>query len=112
MSGGRLSEQMGAMALVDQLRHRRMALEEHLDLPQREVEVAERIRSYYRSQGIDCDDQLVNQGVREFFRQRLVFEAPPMNLWQRFLGRLISSLAMRLWVLGMLAFAVMFVLSI
>lgn len=111
MSKGLLSEQMGAMALVDELRHRRMEVEEHLDLPRREAEVAERIRAYYKGQGIDCDDTLVAQGVREFFRHRLVFEAPPMSLWQRFLGRLISSTAFRCWLLFMLAFAVMFGIS-
>ncbi|OLS59154.1 DUF6384 family protein [Pseudomonas putida] len=111
MSKGLLSEQMGAMALVDELRHRRMEVEEHLDLPRREAEVAERIRAYYKGQGIDCDDALVAQGVREFFRHRLVFEAPAMTLWQRFLGRLISSTAFRCWMLFMLAFAVMFGMS-
>lgn len=111
MSKGLLSEQMGAMALVDELRHRRMEIEEHLDLPRREAEVAERIRSYYKSQGIACDDLLVAQGVREFFTHRLVFEAPPMNWRERFLGRLISSTAFRFWVMFMLAFAVMFGMS-
>lgn len=91
MSNGRLADQMGAMALVDDLRHRRMEIEEHLDLPKREAEVAGRIRAYYQSQGIDCDDALVTEGVREFFKHRLVFEAPPMSLWDRFLGRCIAS---------------------
>lgn len=95
MSKGRLADQMGAMALVDDLRHRRREIEEHLDLPKREAEVAERIRVYYKSQGIDCDDALVNEGVREFFRHRLVFEAPPMNLWDRFLGTCIACTAFK-----------------
>ncbi|HCN47431.1 MAG TPA: hypothetical protein DIT18_18655 [Pseudomonas sp.] len=108
MSKGLLSEQMGAMALVDELRHRRMEIEEHLDLPRREAEVAERIRSYYKSQGIACDDATVTQGVRSFFEQRLVFEAKPMNLWDKFLGRMIASAAFRFWIIFMLAFAIMF----
>lgn len=108
MSSGRLADQMGAMALVDDLRHRRMEVEEHLDLHKREAEVAERIRAYYKSQGIECDDDLVNEGVREFFKHRLVFEAPPMNFRQRFLGRLIVSNAFRLWLIFMLAFAILF----
>jgi|GEM_PF-2516323 len=111
MSKGLISEQMGAMALVDELRHRQMEVEEHLDLPRREAEVAERIRAYYKSQGIECDDQLVDQGVREFFNQRLVFEAQPMSLWQRFLGRLVISTAFRFWVLFMLACAIWFGVS-
>lgn len=41
-----LSDQIGAMALVDQLRHREMEIQEHLDLPKRRADVAERIRTY------------------------------------------------------------------
>ena len=108
MSKGLFADQMGAMALVDELRHRQMEIREHLDIHRREAEVAERIRAYYRSQGIECDDDLVAQGVREFFNQRLVFEAPPMTFWQRFLGRLIVSSAFRFWLMFMLAFAIMF----
>lgn len=111
MSSAPLSEQMGAMALVDELRQRRMEALEHLDLPRREAEVAERIRAYYKSQGIACDDETVAQGVRAFFEQRLVFEAQPMSLWQRFLGRLVISTAFRFWMLFMLAFVVMFAVS-
>ncbi|MDU9389667.1 DUF6384 family protein [Pseudomonas japonica] len=111
MSKGLLSEQMGAMALVDELRHRRMEIEEHLDLPRREAEVAERIRAYYKSQGIDCDDDLVAQGVREFFTHRLVFEGPPMSWRERFLGRLVISTAFRIWMVAMLAFLVVFTVS-
>ncbi|HGM5579600.1 TPA: DUF6384 family protein [Pseudomonas putida] len=83
-----LSEQMGAMGLVDQLRHREMALQEHLDLPRRRAEVADRIRTYYQNQGIAFDDELVDQGVRAFFSRRLVFEAPPLTLAERILVQL------------------------
>lgn len=108
MSSAPLSEQMRAMALVDELRRRRMEVLEHLDLPRREAEVAERIRAYYKSQGIACDDDTVAQGVRAFFEQRLVFEAKPMNVWEKFAGRMISSSAFRIWLIVMLAFVIMF----
>lgn len=79
MKRGSLSEQMGAMALVDQLRHQQRQMREHLDLHRRRTEVAERIRAYYQQQGIECDDALVEQGVREFFDRRLMFEAPTLS---------------------------------
>lgn len=88
MSSVPLSEQLGAMALVDQLRHQQMQVQEHLNLPQRRAEVAARIRSYYQSHGIDYDDALIEQGVRDFFARRLSFEAPP----QSSAARLISTL--------------------
>ncbi|MBO9551169.1 DUF6384 family protein [Pseudomonas sp.] len=83
-----LSEQIGAMGLVDQLRHREMEIQEHLDLPRRRAEVAERIRSYYQNNGIAFEDATIEEGVRLFFSRRLVFEAPTLNLAQRLLVRL------------------------
>lgn len=86
-----LSEQMGAMALVDELRHQELAQQEHLDLPKQRSEVSERIRSYYQSNGIHHEQTHVEQGVRAFFAQRLVFEAPPLSRWERLLVRLALS---------------------
>ncbi|MCU1721735.1 MULTISPECIES: DUF6384 family protein [unclassified Pseudomonas] len=91
MSGGRLAEQMGAMALVDDLRHRRMEIEEHLDLAKREAEVAERIRTYYKSQGVECNDELIEQGVSEYFKQRLTFESPTLTAPAKKLAFMITS---------------------
>ncbi|MCU9529625.1 DUF6384 family protein [Pseudomonas mosselii] len=58
-----LSERIGAMGLVDQLRHREMAIQEHLDLPRRRAEVAEGIRTYYQSHGIAFDEATVEAYV-------------------------------------------------
>lgn len=88
MTPGSLSEQMGAIAVVDALRLQQRQVQEHLDLPQRRAEVAERIRSHYRHQGTTCDDALIEQGVRAFFARRLVFEAPVLSWWQQFLADL------------------------
>ncbi|CAI8847069.1 DUF6384 family protein [Pseudomonas sp. IT-P294] len=74
-----LSEQLTAMAFVDELRHEQRQVQEHLDLPQRRAEIAERIRTYYRNQDIVFDDDLIEQGVRQFFAHRLMFEAPSLN---------------------------------
>ncbi|MGV3654044.1 MAG: DUF6384 family protein [Noviherbaspirillum sp.] len=71
-----LREQMGAMALIDEMRHQRMIVQEHLDLPRRREEVARRIREYYESQNIRVDEELVEQGVRTYFEGRLAYEAP------------------------------------
>lgn len=71
---GSLSEQLGAMALIDELRHRQMVLDEHLDLPRRREEVAGRIREYYAAQRLAVDDDLIAEGVRAYFAQRLEFE--------------------------------------
>ena len=83
MKQGALSEQMGAMALVDQLRLQQRQVQDHLDLPRRRDEVAGRIRTYYQSQGIACDDALIDRGVRAFFAERLVFQAPELSRQSR-----------------------------
>ncbi|MCP6695283.1 DUF6384 family protein [Pseudomonas donghuensis] len=87
MSSIPLSEQLGAMAFVDELRHQQMQLQEHLNLPKRRAEVAARIRDYYQSHNIAFDEALIDQGVREFFARRLMFEAPPLSGWQRLLSK-------------------------
>lgn len=99
MSNGTFSEQMGAMALVDELRLQQRQMQEHLDLPRRREEVAERIRGYYQRQGIACDDALIEQGVREFFARRLMFEAPALSWPRRLLAGLLLRRALTAWLL-------------
>lgn len=96
MSDVRLSEQLGAMARVDQLRHQQQEVDEHLSLPQRRAEVAARIREYYQSNGIQFSDTLIDQGVREFFASRLVFEAPPLGPFERLWSKVLLK---RSWVI-------------
>ena len=71
-----LTEQMGAMSIIDSLRHQEMVVKEHLNLPARREDVARRIRDYYQSKNIEVADDLVDQGVRDYFSKRLAFEAP------------------------------------
>ncbi|WP_177418373.1 DUF6384 family protein [Pseudomonas sp. LS-2] len=74
-----LSEQMGAMALIDELRHSKHEVQKHLDLPARRIAVAERIRSYYKDQNLEVEDSFVEQGVRQYFASRLTFETPQIG---------------------------------
>jgi|EP01034_Spumella_vulgaris_P030573 hypothetical protein len=80
---GSLSEQLGAMAIIDELRHRQMVVEEHLDLPRRREEVAGRIREYYAANRLAVDDELIAEGVRAYFAQRLEFEPGPADAAER-----------------------------
>ncbi|WP_178125926.1 DUF6384 family protein [Pseudomonas sp. Fl5BN2] len=82
MSGVSLSEQMGAMALVDELRHSQTEIQKHLDLPQHRKAVAERIREFYKAKGVEVEDALVEQGVRNYFATRLTYEAPTLRWWE------------------------------
>jgi Family of unknown function (DUF6384) len=88
MTEVRLRDQMGAMALIDEMRHRQMIVQEHLDLPKRREEIARRVREYYQSQNISVSDELVVQGVRAYFEGRLTYEAPRTGGLSGLLGRI------------------------
>ncbi|UXJ52464.1 DUF6384 family protein [Pseudomonas citronellolis] len=74
-----LREQMGAMAVVDELRHRQMQTLELLDIGERREEVARRIREYYQGQGIQCADEVIEQGVQQYFAGRLRYASPRLK---------------------------------
>ena len=96
MSKTLLSEQLGAMALVDQLRHQQMEIDENLSMPQRRTAVAARIREYYQNNGIAFTDAQIDQGVREFFDKRLTFDAPPQGMLK---GWVSTALLNRRWAI-------------
>lgn len=83
-----LRDQMGAMALIDEMRHKQMIVREHLDMPKRREEVARRIREYYQRQNIAVNDELVEQGVRAYFEKRLTYEAPHAGTLSSLLARI------------------------
>lgn len=93
MSAVTLTEQMGAMALIDELRHAQLEVQKHLDLPARRQAVADRIREYYKSKGIAVDDALVDQGVKAYFASRLTYEAPKVGALQGLLARVYTTRA-------------------
>lgn len=84
-----LSEQMGAMALIDEMRFSQAELQKQLDLPKHRLRVAEQIREFYRAKGIEVEDALVEEGVRNFFANRLTYQAPsaPVGPLSRWLAR-------------------------
>ena len=83
-----LREQLGALAVIDDMRHRDMVVQEHLDLPKRRAEVILRVREFYASRGVEVDDATIEQGVKAYFDRRLTFEAPELTPMQERLARL------------------------
>jgi hypothetical protein len=83
-----LSEQLGALAVIDDLRHRSMVVQEHLDLPKRRDEVVRRIREYYAARKVEVDDATIEAGVKAYFDRRLTYEAAPLSGMQRRLAHL------------------------
>ncbi|QLL14931.1 DUF6384 family protein [Pseudomonas chlororaphis] len=104
MSQVSLTEQMGAMALIDELRHSQAEVQKHLDLPRHRQLVAERIREFYRSRGIEVEDALVEEGVRSFFATRLTYEAQPMGPWSKCLAQAYITRAQ--WLMPLAVFSI------
>lgn len=85
--GVTLTEQMGAMGLVDELRHRQMVVQEHLNLPERRRGVQTDTR-VFTTTPVTVDDALIETGVRKYFDGRLTFEAPKLSKFQEIFSRL------------------------
>lgn len=83
-----LSDQLGAKALIDQMRTKQLLVAEHLDLPARRAETVMRLREYYKTQNITVDDAMIEEGVRAFMGQRLTFQAPQLTRTQALLTNL------------------------
>ena len=83
-----LRDQLGALAVIDEMRHRDMVVQEHLDLPKRRAEVILRVREFYATRGVEVDEATIEQGVKAYFDRRLTFEAPELTPLQERLARL------------------------
>lgn len=88
MSEIKLSDQLGAMAIIDELYQQQTALDELLNPIALRQKLAQRIREYYRAKGVDVQDELIEQGVDQWFSDRLRFHMPKPAWHQRLLARL------------------------
>lgn len=77
-----LEDQLGAMSVIDALRHQQRVVRDLVDLPQRRREVAARLQAYYAQKGIDVDQDTIDSGVRTYFAKRLEFTAPQTSRFQ------------------------------
>jgi hypothetical protein len=75
-----LDEVMLAMDVVDTLRHQDDLVSRELDEGRREAELLERLRSIYKSQGIDVPDEVIRQGVSAIKENRFVYDPPAPGL--------------------------------
>src|SRR5262245_56185298 len=83
----KLDEMMIAMDVVDTLRHRDVMIERELNEEGREQELIERLRSLYKSQGLEVTDSVIAQGVKALKESRFVYTPPPPSY-----GRTLATL--------------------
>jgi hypothetical protein len=75
-----LDEVMLAMDVVDTLRHQDDLVSRELDEGRREAELIERLRSIYKTQGIEVPDAVIRQGVAAIKENRFVYTPPAPGL--------------------------------
>jgi hypothetical protein len=78
-----LDEVMLAMDVVDTLRHNQRMVQSDLSADEREKALIERLRSIYKSQGIDVPDSILRDGVKALEEKRFVYEPPERSLATR-----------------------------
>ena len=86
MSEIKLSEQLGAMAIIDELYQKQQLLLEHLDRNVLRDRLKENIRNYYQTKGQFIDDSLIEKGINLWFDKRLRFNVPKRNWFMHFLA--------------------------
>jgi hypothetical protein len=100
---------MLAMDVVDTLRHEEMLVTRELDEGRREAELTERLRSIYKSQGIEVSDEVIRQGVAAIKEDRFAYTPPRPGLgvtlakvWiaRRKIGRTLSVVLLALGIGG------------
>lgn len=69
-----LKDQIGVMAIIDQVRHQQSAQDEYLSLNAQKETVRQRVTDYYASQGISVPDSVIDEGIKKWFSDR--FKAP------------------------------------
>jgi hypothetical protein len=74
---GTLDELMLSMDVVDTLRHQESLVTRELDEDRREEELLDRLRSMYKSQGIDVPERILVEGVKGMKESRFVYTPPP-----------------------------------
>ena len=98
-----LDDLMLAMDVVDTLRHRERLVERELNEEVREEQLIDRLRTLYKSQGIEVPDSIIAEGVKALKENRFVY-TPPRPSFRRSLATLwVKRATYGKWLAGGLA---------
>lgn len=81
----KLSDQLGAMAIIDELYQKKQLLLEHLDRNTLHSNLKESIKNYYLAKGLQIDEKTIEEGIHVWFDNRLRFNKPNRSCLQCFL---------------------------
>ncbi|MXO33068.1 DUF6384 family protein [Apibacter sp. B2912] len=82
----KVSDQLGAMAIIDELHQKQQLLNEHLDRDKLRNNLEHGIKNYYQSQGLDVDNETIEMGIDQWFDNRLHFIESKRSRFQHFLA--------------------------
>jgi hypothetical protein len=99
----KLDEVMLAMDVVDTLRHRDVLIARELNEEGREQELIERLRSLYKSQGIEVPDSVIAQGVKALKESRFVYTPSPPSFARTLATLWVKRGTYGTWAAGALA---------
>lgn len=74
MTGTSLIDQVGAMGIVDALRAENSQLEDYMNIGEQKNKLVEKLESGYRAQGTTVPRETIEEGVAQWFHNRLVFQ--------------------------------------
>lgn len=69
-----LHDQIGVMGIIDNLRHEKLKLSELLSFDEQREAIKKRIEDYYKAQGIEVDREIIDEGIRVWFADRLTVQ--------------------------------------
>jgi hypothetical protein len=98
-----LDDLMLAMDVVDTLRHRERLVERELNEEVREEQLIERLRTLYKSQGIDVPDSIIAEGVKALKEDRFVYTPPKPSLRRSLATLWVKRATFGKWLAGGLA---------
>ena len=99
----KLDDLMLAMDVVDTLRHRERLVERELNEEVREEQLIERLRTLYKSQGIDVPDSIIAEGVKALKEDRFVYTPPKPSLRRSLATLWVKRATYGRWLAGGLA---------
>jgi len=98
-----LDDLMLAMDVVDTLRHRERLVEREINEEVREEQLIDRLRTLYKSQGIDVPDSIIAEGVKALKEDRFVYTPPKPSLRRSLATLWVKRATYGKWLAGGLA---------
>lgn len=69
-----LSDQIGAMSIVDKLRFQTHRVQDFMNIAEQKAQLVQKIAAGYRAEGVTVSTETIEQGVEEWYKNRLTFK--------------------------------------